>query len=318
MDSSGISNLVDGILAHDRASIARALRWIDEVPEKGQRLVLEALKRGERRAHIVGITGNPGAGKSTVLDGLLRLWRDAGKRVAVLAIDPSSPFTGGALLGDRIRMMRHTLDDGVYIRSLATRGALGGLSRSAHNSVCLLDLAGFDLVVVETVGVGQDEVDVVRLAHTTVVVMVPGLGDDIQAFKAGLLEIADLFLLNKADRPGVDELERSLRQLLSLAPQVAGAWKPKILRGVALEERGLDSLITGLATHREYLNGDMCAELTQQRRLAAFDRLVDEELVRWGRNQLASQLATLRSQVATGELAAIEAIAAAFHQERGA
>ncbi|HEY0190762.1 MAG TPA: methylmalonyl Co-A mutase-associated GTPase MeaB, partial [Kofleriaceae bacterium] len=206
------------ILAGDVRAAARLMRDLDDRrPE-----AIAALKQlfpHTGRAYIVGITGNPGAGKSTVVDALISHYRAAGERVGAVCIDPSSPLSGGAILGDRVRMQRHALDPGVFIRSLATRGALGGLSRSTFDVVCVLDAMGFDRILIETVGVGQDEIDVMRAAHTTVVVAVPGLGDAIQAIKSGLLEIADVLAVNKADREGASRTERDLRLMLELRTQ---------------------------------------------------------------------------------------------------
>ncbi len=203
------------ILASDVRSAARLMRDLDD-RRPDAHAVLAALFPHTGRAMIVGITGNPGAGKSTVVDALIGHYRAAGLRVGVVAVDPTSPFTGGAILGDRIRMQRHATDDGVFIRSLATRGHLGGLSRSTFDVVAVLDAMGFDRVLIETVGVGQDEVEVMKAAHTSVVVTMPGLGDDIQAIKAGLLEIADVLVINKADREGADRAERDLMHMLDL------------------------------------------------------------------------------------------------------
>jgi len=203
------------ILAGDVRSAARLMRDIDD-RRPDALAALKALFPSTGQAYIVGITGNPGAGKSTVVDALIAHYRAAGENVGVVCVDPTSPFTGGAILGDRIRMQRHALDPGVFIRSLATRGYLGGLSRSTFDVASVLDAMGYTRILIETVGVGQDEVEVMRAAHTTVVVTVPGLGDDIQAIKSGLLEVADVLVVNKADREGADRTERDLMQMLDL------------------------------------------------------------------------------------------------------
>ena len=205
------------ILAGDVRAGARLMRDVDD-RRPAALGALKALHAHTGRAYVTGVTGNPGAGKSTVVDSLIAHYRAAGERVGVVAVDPTSPFTGGAILGDRIRMQRHALDDGVFIRSLATRGHLGGLSRSTFDVVAILDAMGYERILVETVGVGQDEVEVMRAAHTTVVVTVPGLGDDIQAIKAGLLEIADVLCVNKSDREGADRTVRDLMHMLDLRP----------------------------------------------------------------------------------------------------
>jgi LAO/AO transport system kinase len=200
------------------------------------------------RAAVVGVTGSPGTGKSTLVDALIGCYRGAGKRVGVVAVDPTSPFSGGAILGDRIRMQRHATDDGVFIRSLATRGHLGGLSRSTHDVVAVLDAMGYDVILVETVGVGQDEVEIVAAAHTSIVVVAPGLGDEIQAIKAGILEIADILVVNKADREGADRAVRDLELMLELRP--VGSAPVDVLRTVAPRGEGIDELFAAIERHR--------------------------------------------------------------------
>ena len=216
--------LAERVIAGEVRAAARACRLVDDA-SPGHVDLLKSLFPHTGRAWIVGITGNPGAGKSTLVDRLIAALRAAGKKVAVVAVDPTSPFSGGAILGDRIRMQRHFDDPGVFIRSLATRGALGGLSRSARDVVRVLDAWGADVVLVETVGVGQDELEVTRTAHTTLVVMAPGMGDDVQAIKAGILECADVFAVNKADRDGADSTVRDLELMIALGAEtlVAGA-----------------------------------------------------------------------------------------------
>jgi LAO/AO transport system kinase len=242
-------DLARGVLAGDPRAIGRAISRV----ERG--FGLEALVReifpSTGRARVVGVTGPPGAGKSTLVARLARAWRAAGLRVGIVAIDPSSPFSGGAILGDRIRMSELDSDPGIFIRSMATRGALGGLSRATNDAVDVLDAAGFDVVIVETVGVGQDEVDVVRAADSVVVVLPPGLGDDIQALKAGILEIADLFVVNKADREGADRAVAELTMNLDFsAPQ---GWRPPIVKTVATRDEGTGAVVEALEAHRRRL-----------------------------------------------------------------
>jgi LAO/AO transport system kinase len=227
---------------------ARLMRDLDDA-RPGAVEVMKRLYPYTGRAYILGITGNPGAGKSTVVDALIDYYRKLGKRVGVVAVDPSSPFSGGAILGDRIRMQRHATDEGVFIRSLATRGHLGGLSRSTSDVVAVLDAMGYDIVIVETVGVGQDEIDVVSQAETAVVVTVPGLGDEIQAIKAGILEIADVLVVNKSDREGADRTVRDLTHMLELRPHEAT--EVEIVRTVATSGKGIDELAKACERHRE-------------------------------------------------------------------
>jgi LAO/AO transport system kinase len=199
------------------------------------------------------VTGAPGTGKSTLVDRLSAQYRQGGHPVGIIAVDPTSPFTGGAILGDRIRMQGHASDTGIFIRSMATRGSLGGLARATGDVALVLDAAGKQFVLVETVGVGQDEVDIVRLADCTLVLLVPGLGDDVQSMKAGLMEIADIFIINKSDREGADRLEAELEAMLHLAPERDG-WKPRIVRTVATENKGVDQVAAAIAQYREYFD----------------------------------------------------------------
>ncbi|HWE22551.1 MAG TPA: methylmalonyl Co-A mutase-associated GTPase MeaB [Myxococcales bacterium] len=241
--------LADRVAQGDVRAAARLMRLIDDAQPAAEP-ELRALFPRTGRAQLVGITGNPGAGKSTLVDRLIAHLRGLGKTVGVVAVDPTSPFTGGAILGDRIRMQDHALDTGVFIRSLATRGQLGGLSRATSDCVRVLDAMGKDIVIVETVGVGQDEVEVCRLAHTTVVVVVPGLGDDIQAIKAGILEVADLFCVNKADREGADRTVRDLRQMLELS---AKDHDVAIVKSVASQGEGIAELWAAIDAHYSFL-----------------------------------------------------------------
>ena len=251
---SGIEARVQAVVAGEVRAAARLLRDLDDGRPEGIE-VLRRLHPRTGRAFVLGVTGHPGAGKSTLTDGLIEHHRAAGRRVAVVAIDPSSPFSGGAILGDRVRMQRHASDPGVFVRSLATRGVLGGLSASARDAVDVFDAIGFDVVVVETVGVGQDEVDVANLAHTSVVVTVPGLGDGVQALKAGLLEIADVFVVNKADRPDVDTAERHLRMLLDLEGRSRRGWEVPVVRTVATTGEGIEQLAQAVEDHRVWSAG---------------------------------------------------------------
>lgn len=284
--------LAERIVQGDVRALARLLRMIDD--RSGTYLAaLADLYRHAGRAQVVGVTGNPGAGKSTLTDQLITFHRAAGRKVGVVAVDPTSPFTGGAILGDRIRMQRHTLDEQVFIRSLATRGHLGGVSRSTADSVHALDAWGADVIIVETVGVGQDELEVARIAHTTVVVMAPGMGDEIQAIKAGILEVADIFAVNKADREGADSTVRDLEAMIAMGHELyhsmprpgphhgpqrvnlaalraaAGEteWLTPVVKTVALKGQGIDDLCAAIEKHRAYLYGTTRGEERRRERV---------------------------------------------------
>ena len=240
------------VLGGDVRAAAHLMRDLDDEIPAAHR-VLKRLYKHTGRAYILGITGAPGSGKSTLVDGLIDLLRKQGKTVGIVAIDPTSPFTGGAILGDRIRMQKHTLDEGVFIRSLATRGHMGGLSKSTIDIVNVMDAMGKDVILIETVGVGQDEVEIVKVAHTNLVLVVPGLGDDIQAIKAGILEIADIFVVNKADREGSDKTRRELETMVSMNEYREGDWVPPVLPAVALTGAGLPELLEAIGNHRRFI-----------------------------------------------------------------
>lgn len=312
------TSLVSGVVAGETRAVARALRNVDDrMP--GYLDLLKGLFPSTGKAWVVGITGNPGAGKSTLTDRLIEALRAQGKKVGVLCVDPSSPYTGGAILGDRIRMTRHANDAGVFIRSVATRGHLGGLSRSARDMVRVLDAAGFDVVLVETVGVGQDELEITRTAHTTLVVMAPGLGDEVQAIKAGLLETADAFAVNKADRDGADATMRDLELMIALGteaivaagkqrghvvhggakvdalPDAAAAsaevWVPPITKCVATRNEGVADLVVALERHHTWVQSTAAGRERRRARLVEEVReTLRETLIDAATSALASEL----------------------------
>ncbi|WP_426245243.1 methylmalonyl Co-A mutase-associated GTPase MeaB [Nocardioides sp. LHG3406-4] len=250
--AASVPDLVARAREGDARAVARLISLVeDESPLL--REVMTALAPFTGHAQIVGITGSPGVGKSTSTNALVAELRGAGRRVGVLAVDPSSPFSGGALLGDRVRMQDHATDRDVYIRSMASRGHLGGLAWTTPQALRVLDAAGCDVVLIETVGVGQSEVEIAGLADTTLVLMAPGMGDGIQAAKAGILEIGDVYVVNKADRDGVDQVRRELRSMLAMGERRDGRWKPPIVTTVAVEARGLDEVVAEIHRHRAWL-----------------------------------------------------------------
>jgi LAO/AO transport system kinase len=287
----------------DPRSVARLISLVEngdpELPA-----VAAALAPYSGSAQVVGLTGAPGVGKSTTTNELVRALRAAGHRVGVLAVDPSSPFTGGAILGDRIRMQEHTTDPGVYIRSMSSRGHLGGLSAATPQAVRVLEGAGCDVVVVETVGVGQAEVEVASLADTTLVLLAPGMGDAIQAVKAGVLEIADIFVINKSDRPGADATYRDIQGMLSLGERSPGDWRPQVVRATAVKGEGIDDVVAAIDKHRAWLEKTGELRRSRERRAA-----VEVEAIalgtlraRIGNLRDGTALSTLATRVADGTL----------------
>jgi LAO/AO transport system kinase len=272
-------SLAKRILGGDIRAASRLMRDIDDrIPS-----ALDALKElypKTGKAYIIGVTGPPGSGKSTIVDKMIDIFRKEGKSVGIVAVDPTSPFTGGAILGDRIRMQRHATDEGVFIRSLATRGCLGGLSRSTQDIVNVMDAMGKDIVLVETVGVGQDEVEIVNTAHTSIVVLVPGLGDDIQAIKAGIIEIGDIFVINKCDREGADKVERDLRMVLEMGRKREDRWEPTIFKTEAILGKGIFELVYGIYRHKQALEQSQTLEKKlRERTKATFLEILESEVM---------------------------------------
>ena len=274
-------SLIQPLLDGRPRALARAITWMENGHPQARELMALAWPH-LGRAMVVGLTGSPGAGKSTLTDQLARLLRAEGKKVGILAVDPTSPFSGGAILGDRIRMGRIAADPGVFIRSMATRGALGGLARATQDAIDLLDAAGWDVVIVETVGVGQDEVDVVSCVQTCCVVLVPGMGDEIQAIKAGIMEVADIFVINKADRDGVDKVESEIEGMKSLSRQKD--WDPPAMRTVAGAGEGLPELLAKIREHGAWLRAHGgFEEKAHARARLRFGSLLAEEAARRAR-----------------------------------
>jgi LAO/AO transport system kinase len=296
----------DELVARAREGEARAIgRLISQVEDGSPvlREVMAALTPYAGNAHIVGLTGSPGVGKSTSTSALVAELRRRELRVGVLAVDPSSPYSGGALLGDRIRMSEHATDPGVFIRSMAARGHLGGVSRATPQALRVLDAAGCDVILVETVGVGQSEVEIARLADTTIVLVAPGMGDGIQAFKAGILEIGDVFVINKADRDGADQVRRDLRSMISLAERAEGAWRPPVIKTVATEGQGAADVVDAVDEHRTWAVES--GELERRRVRRARDEVEAIALTalraRWGSVDAGNQLDQLATAVVAGE-----------------
>jgi len=297
-----VPELVERARSGEARAVARLISLVEDASPL-LREVMAGLAPYTGNAQIVGVTGSPGVGKSTSTSALVTELRKSGKRVGVLAVDPSSPFSGGALLGDRIRMQDHALDKHVYIRSMASRGHLGGLSWSTPQALRVLDAAGCDVVLVETVGVGQSEVEIAGLADTTLVLLAPGMGDGVQAAKAGILEIGDVYVVNKADRDGAEQVRRELRTMISLAERPEGSWKPPIVLTVAQAGQGVDEVVQAFDEHRAWMESS--GELERRRVRRARDEIeaiaVTALRARWGDVHGRTELDELAEQVAAGK-----------------
>lgn len=300
---SSIQAWVELVRGGDPRALARAITTIENGSAESGAL-LRQLFPYTGKAQVIGITGAPGAGKSTLVDALAREYRKQERTMGIVAVDPTSPFSGGAILGDRIRMLAHHADSGIFIRSMATRGFLGGLARTTTDVVTALDASGKDLVLIETVGVGQDEVDVVRLADVTVLILVPGMGDDVQTIKAGIMEIADIFVINKSDREGADRVEREIRAMQSLAMR-KDHWTPPIVKTVATEGTGISELAAAISGYQQFLRdhnlllrkkiSNWGERLVEMLRDALLDRLLSESLPPDELARLATEVAEHRS-----------------------
>jgi LAO/AO transport system kinase len=305
---------LDRARAGDTRALARLLSLVEDESPRVRSVIKELLPHAGG-ARVIGLTGSPGVGKSTVTGALVAAFRAAGARIAVLAVDPTSPFTGGALLGDRVRMQQHATDDAVFIRSMASRGHLGGLAASTPQAIRVLDAVGFDLILIETVGVGQAEVAIASLADSVVVLLAPGMGDAIQAAKAGILEVADLFVVNKADKPDTQQVVRDLRNMIALADHGPDDWKPPIITTIAMKGEGIEELVTRLDAHWSWLNST--GELARRRQGRAREEITALAFAALRGGLAADRVDVLARQVADGSLDPFQAAEELLNQRVG-
>ena len=305
---------LDRARAGDTRALARLLSLVEDGSPRVRSVIKELLPHAGG-ARVIGLTGSPGVGKSTVTGALVSAFRAAGARIAVLAVDPTSPFTGGALLGDRVRMQQHATDEAVFIRSMASRGHLRGLAASTPQAIRVLDAAGFDVIIIETVGVGQAEVAIASLADSVVVLLAPGMGDAIQAAKAGILEVADLFVVNKADKPDTHQVVRDLRNMIALADRGPDGWKPPILTTIAMQGEGISELVTRLDAHWSWLNST--GELARRRQARAREEITALAFAALRSRLTPDRVDALARQVADGTLDPFGAAEALLDQRAG-
>ena len=317
-----MENTIKKALKGDPRAIARLISLVESESTFAHE-IMKAIYPHTGKAHLVGVTGAPGAGKSTLVDKIISRYKELGKSVGIIAVDPSSPFSGGAILGDRLRMQQHALDPSVFIRSMGTRGSLGGLSRAAYEAALILDACGKDIVIIETAGVGQTEIDIVRIADTVILLLVPGMGDDVQIMKAGIMEIADIFVVNKADREGADKIVAEVNLMLDIAGE--RSWRPPVLKAIAESGQGVDDIIRAVEEHRLYLQKSEEGKKRRSSRIRHeveeilrrdIARIVEKEWEERSSNDLIEALASRRSDPYTEAGRLLEEILGAAENSR--